>query len=136
MRNIITKLKKKRHYKNLKKYKETHEYSTLMVDHSRGHDRCSLFLVSADTDQLKELQSILAQRNIGSDLLEHFHGGRGIFNIDLTCEKHMENFKQEVEDRLETMERFFVYGKPIPNLDYFTKEEQELMLKWKFKSEI
>ena len=107
-------------------------HSELMIDRPDGKDRCSLILSSYDTPQLKELKESLKKRGIESDLLEDFNGGKIDFKFNLTPDRTGEEFdiEEDFDNFLIFLDRYFMYGKPVRDIEFFTKEEKEIMRKW------
>lgn len=102
-------------------------HSELMIDRPDGKDRCSLIITSYDTPQLKELQKRLEERGIGSDLLEGFKGGKTAFKFDLTPrDGTYGEIETDFLDKMKFLERNFVYGKPVKDIEFFTVEEKKL----------
>lgn len=107
-------------------------HSELMIDRPDGKDRCSLILSSYDTPQLKELKESLKKRGIESDLLEDFKGGKTDFKFNLTPDRNVGrlNMEEDFDNFLSFLDRYFMYGKPVRDIGFFTKEEKEIMRKW------
>lgn len=131
--NWITAWKTKRKYiKEKKDIIKAGNHSELLIDRPDGKDRCSLMLASYDTPQWESIKKSLANRGVNSRLLVNFHGGGTEFKFNLTPEIYKDelDISKDFDRFISFLDRCFVYGKPVDNLDFFTDEEKEMLMKW------
>lgn len=131
--NWITAWNNKRKYiKEKKGIIKANNHSELLIERPDGRERCSLMLASYDTSQLESIKESLANRGVNSRLLMNFHGGGTEFKFNLTPEAYKDelNISEDFNRFISFIDKYFVYGKPVENLDFFTDKEKEILTKW------
>lgn len=123
---------KEKYIKNKKKVIKLGNHSELLIERPDGKDRCSLIITSYDNLQLKNIKESLENRGRNSRLLENFRGGGSDFKFNLMPEvyKGKLNILEDFNNFIEFVDKYFAYGKPVKDLDFFTKEEKEMLTKW------
>lgn len=111
-------------FKKMKKSKKIdRQESELHIKHIKGYVRGDLVIISRNLDKLKKLKEKLEERNIETNLLENYCGQQRDFKLDLVVSKKENNLKDILESYLEFADKYFVNGRPIKNIDFFTVSE-------------
>lgn len=132
---LISNKKKKNTPSNKNRTKKDIVYnnkeSQLYIEHYLNYDRGGLFLLSYDIKQLKYLKNSLENRGIDCILFDNFIGGNTDCKFEIMNEtNHKETFSNELEKFLKFCDKYFGYGRPIPNYDFFTEDEKLILEKW------